>query len=107
MKQNQSTWFYIGGAGLDRTDDLQKFVDQNLIGFNFIGSGLDSDWKISQSAHLWAVVYRIRILESNPPGFLDLVRFELDRKSFPFQLDPNPDYPNEIKRGHAKSLDMK
>jgi len=52
MRQNKNTWFYIGGSGLDRTDDFQKFLDQDWIGFNFIGSGLDSDWKISQSAHL-------------------------------------------------------
>jgi len=29
------------------------FADQDWIGFNFIGSGLDSNWKISQSAQLW------------------------------------------------------
>jgi len=33
---------------------FKKFGDQDWIGFNFIGSGLDSDWKISQSAHLWS-----------------------------------------------------
>ena len=32
---------------------FKNFADQDWIGFNFIGSGLDSDWKISQSAHLW------------------------------------------------------
>jgi len=31
---------------------FKNFVDQDWIGFNFIGSGLDSDRKISQSAHL-------------------------------------------------------
>jgi len=31
---------------------FKKFGDQDWIGFNFIGSGLD--WKISQSAHLWS-----------------------------------------------------
>ena len=31
----------------------KKFADQSWIGFNFIGSWLDSDQKISQSAHLW------------------------------------------------------
>jgi len=30
-----------------------NFADQDWIGFNFIESGLDSDCKISQSAHLW------------------------------------------------------
>jgi len=36
---------------------LKNFADQDWIGFNFIGSGVDSDWKISQSAHLclWAM----------------------------------------------------
>ena len=29
----------MGGSGLDRTDDFKKFC----------GSGMDSDWKISQS----------------------------------------------------------
>jgi len=28
-------------------------ADQDWIGLNFCWSGLDSDWKISQSAHLW------------------------------------------------------
>ena len=31
---------------------FKNFADQDWIGFNFIKSGLDSDWKISQSAHL-------------------------------------------------------
>jgi len=48
-------WFYMGGSGLDRTDDFQKFEYQDWIGFNFLGSGLDLDWKISQSAVLWHV----------------------------------------------------
>jgi len=40
----------MGGLGLDRTGDFQKFCGSGLI-----GSGLDSDWKFSQSAHLWLV----------------------------------------------------
>ena len=32
---------------------FKNFADQDCIGFNFLGSGLDSDWKTSQSAHLW------------------------------------------------------
>jgi len=47
-------------------------------------------------------VYRIRILEPNPAGYLDF----LDWISFAFQPGPDPDYPNEIKCGHAKNLDM-
>jgi len=31
---------------------FKNFVDQEWIGFNFIGSGLDSDGIILQSAHL-------------------------------------------------------
>jgi len=31
---------------------FKNFADLGWIGFNFFGSGLDSDWKISQSAHL-------------------------------------------------------
>jgi len=34
----------------------QIIGEQVWIGFNFCGSGLDSDWKISQSAHLWSIV---------------------------------------------------
>jgi len=39
----QNTWSYIGGSGLDRTGDFQKYADQDWIGFKFCGSGLDSD----------------------------------------------------------------
>jgi len=31
---------------------FKNFADQNWIAFNFIGSGLDSDWKFSLCAHL-------------------------------------------------------
>jgi len=31
---------------------FKNFEDQDWIGFNFIGSGLGSDWKILQSTHL-------------------------------------------------------
>jgi len=34
---------------------FKNFADQDWIGFNFIGSGLDLDRKISQSAHLCSV----------------------------------------------------
>ena len=36
---------------------FKNFADQDWIGFNFCGSGLDSDWKFSQSAHLWHTDY--------------------------------------------------
>jgi len=35
---------------------FKNFADQDWIGLNFIRSGLDSDWKISQSAHLCPLV---------------------------------------------------
>ena len=43
MLQNKNTPFYMGGSGLHRTDDFERFAGQDWIGFNFIGSGLDSD----------------------------------------------------------------
>jgi len=42
---------------------FKNFADQNWIGFSFIASGLDSDWKISQSAHLWLSGY-LQLVES-------------------------------------------
>jgi len=33
---------------------FKNFTNQDWIEFNFIRSGLDLDWKISQSAHLWS-----------------------------------------------------
>ena len=36
----------------------------------------------------------------------DICFFGLDWLSFPFQSDPDPVYPNEIKCCHAKNLDM-
>ena len=42
MRQNKNTWFYIGGSGLDRTDDFQKFCGSGLdrIQFHRIKTGL-------------------------------------------------------------------
>jgi len=34
-----------GRIRLDRTDDFKKFADQYWTGFNFFGSGLDSEGK--------------------------------------------------------------
>jgi len=48
MKHNKNTWFCISGSGLVQTDDFQKFCR----------SGLDSDWKISHSAHLWCTLQK-------------------------------------------------
>jgi len=41
MRQIKYMGFYMGGSGLDQTDDFQIFADQDWIGFNFCGSGLD------------------------------------------------------------------
>ena len=38
---------------------LKNLADQDWIGFNFSGSGLDSDWEISQSAHLCSVLWPV------------------------------------------------
>jgi len=45
---------------------FKNYADRT--GFNFIGSGLDSDWKISQSAHLWSTGKVLRC-EGILPGF--------------------------------------
>jgi len=41
MRQKKNTWFYIGGSGLDRTDDFQKFYGSGLdrIQFYWIRTG--------------------------------------------------------------------
>jgi len=33
----------MGGLGLDWTHDFKNFADQDWIGFDFCGSGFDSD----------------------------------------------------------------
>jgi len=38
---------------------FKNFAGQAWIGFNYIGSGLDSDWNILQSAHLWFETIRL------------------------------------------------
>jgi len=44
MRQNKNTWFYMGGSGLDRTDDFKKFCRPGLDRIQFlrirIGLGL-------------------------------------------------------------------
>jgi len=55
MRQNKNIRIYIGGPALDRTRFFKNFANQDWIGINFIGSGLDSHRKISQSAHLCVV----------------------------------------------------
>jgi len=78
MRQNNNRWFYMGGSGLDRTDDFRKFSRSVLVGYNFFRWGLDSDWKIPQSTHLWLSV----ISKSNPVFlklFCSVSPFILDR----------------------------
>ena len=55
IKIHYFTWTNQDSIGLMI---FKKFADQDWIGFNFIGSGLDSDWKISQCAHLCNLVIR-------------------------------------------------
>jgi len=42
-KAKYNTWFYMGGSGVDWTDDCQKFLGSGLDGVPFFGSGLDLD----------------------------------------------------------------
>ena len=49
IKTHDFPWPDQGWIGLI---NFKNFADQDWIGFNFIGSGLNSDWKISQSSHL-------------------------------------------------------
>jgi len=43
MTQNKNKWFCIGVQNWIGLMILKNFVGQDWIGFNFIGSGLDSD----------------------------------------------------------------
>jgi len=53
MKQNKQYGFTRANQDWIRLMIFNNFANQDLIGFNFCGSGLVSDWKISQSAHFW------------------------------------------------------
>jgi len=66
-RQNKNTYFYIGGSGLDRTDDIQKFC----------GSGLDlilldQDWTRTEKFHSPLVSaahhHSIPSVHYQPPG---------------------------------------
>jgi len=52
MKQNKKHGFTRAGQDWIILMIFKNFADQDWIGFNFWGSGLHSDWKISQSTHL-------------------------------------------------------
>jgi len=58
----------MGGSGLDRNDDFKNLVDQDWIRFNFIGSGLNSDLKFSQSPHLCNIASFIPVGPSRIAG---------------------------------------
>jgi len=51
MRQNENTWFYIGGQGLDRTDDFEKFCEAGLDRIQVFRIRTGLGLKISQSAH--------------------------------------------------------
>jgi len=99
MRQKINTWFYMGGSGLHRNDDFQKFANQNWIGLNFIGSGLDSDWKISQSAHLCKATELFGKLHFTIRSYL------VFQKSYPirilFWLKSHYPYPKTIRKSGA------
>jgi len=52
MRQNKINGFIWADQNWNGLMIFKNFAKQDWIGFNFCGSGLDSDWKISQSAHL-------------------------------------------------------
>jgi len=58
MKQNENTWFYIGGSGLDRTNDLKKICGSELDRIQFFRIKAGLGLQISQSAHLCQAVLK-------------------------------------------------
>ena len=74
---------------------FKNFADQDWTRFNFIGSGLDSDWKFSQSAHLCnRGGHGSGVAESTPAEF------------FVFLSDPDPGSKNfEIPEPVSKILE--
>jgi len=53
MRQNSLHDFTLADQDWIGLMIFKNLADQDLIGFNVCRSGLDSDWKICQSAHLW------------------------------------------------------
>jgi len=51
MRQNKINGFAWVNQDWIGSMIFKNFADQDWIGFNFCGSGLDLDWKFSQSAH--------------------------------------------------------
>jgi len=64
---------------------LKNFANQDWIGFNFSGSRLDSDWKVSQSAHLWSGVPK-----SVPAGFCVFLSDQDPESTIWEKMDPDP-----------------
>jgi len=52
MRQNKIHGFTLADQDWIGPLIFKKYADKDWIGFTFCGSGLDWDWKISQSAHL-------------------------------------------------------
>ena len=62
MRQNKNTWFYIGGSGLDRTDDFQKFCGSGLdrIQFYRIRTGLGlKNFTVAHLCHVFHIMIRL------------------------------------------------
>jgi len=67
----QHTWFCMGGSGLDRTDDFQKFADKDWIGFNFV----DQDWTRTEKFHSPLISARGAITQvPNHSGSAEILR---------------------------------
>ena len=80
MRQNKNTWFYIGGSGLDRTNDFQKFCGLGLDRIQFhrmrtwlglknftVRSSLPQTsmhWMFGGSAYLFAIIKYFPLLFS-------------------------------------------
>ena len=72
MKQNKNSLFYIGGSGLDRTDDFQIFCGSGLYRIQFyrirIGLGL-RNFTVCSSLMLTVQICSIRLLFSKSKSF--------------------------------------
>jgi len=84
MRQIKYMGFYMGGSGLDQTDDFQNFADQDWIGFNFCGSGLD--WKISHSAHLCCTTVSVECTVYQDGSVINILAKSLRRRTIELQL---------------------
>ena len=92
MRQNKNTFLQWRIRNGSDWWIWKKFADQDWIGFIFIGSGLDSEWKISQSAQLWCcsdsgynfqsnLNFPMFLLKKWPHRFLLLLKLKSDSGS--------------------------